>query len=152
MNTSLSVQKMEQRYDTIHVTRAKFVIVPLPFEELHLLPWGWVRLFLTPAATRDSKTKFMLKIRQIFSHGDALFARNIISNNEILTLRIMVGAWAKWFAADSQFFLIGFILDLQRTKAYSSTIPSGFSSSMGEKLADQNIFKPVNFSDSAILD
>lgn len=77
MNTSLSVQKMEQRYDTIHVTRAKFVIVPLPFEELHLLPWEWVRLFLTPAATRDSKTY----IAQIFSHGDALFARNIISNN-----------------------------------------------------------------------
>lgn len=64
----------------------------------------------------------------------------------------MVGAWTKWFAADSQFFLIGFILDLQRIKAYSSTIPSDFSSSMGEKLTDQNIFKPVNFSDSAILD
>ena len=40
MNTSLSVQKMEQRYDTIHVMRAKFIIVPLPFEELHLLPLG----------------------------------------------------------------------------------------------------------------
>ena len=52
----------------------------------------------------------------------------------------MVGAWAKWFAADSQFFLIDFTLDLQRIKAYSSTVPSGFSSSIDEKLSQNRTF------------
>ena len=45
MNTSLSVQKMEQRYDIIHVTRAKFVIVPLPFEDYTFSPGGELGCF-----------------------------------------------------------------------------------------------------------